>query len=109
MLYITKTVGYQCAVYDSDDGTIEWIPKEDIVAAKKRGFQFEVREITLEKEQCNFGVNKANIFANPYRITKSCGVYTIISCGKKLKFKVEGEMLHFNIGVYVPLKGVSLC
>ena len=51
MLYITKTVGYQCAVYDSDDGTIEWVSKEDI---KRSGFQFQVGEIRLRPEQCNF-------------------------------------------------------
>lgn len=106
MLYITKTVGYQCAVYDSDDGTIEWVSKEDI---KRSGFQFQVGEIRLRPEQCNFGRNRENIFASPYRISKVSGVYVMTSCGKKFKFKLEGDMLHFTIGVYVPAKGVNLC
>lgn len=106
MLCITKTIGYQCAVYDSDDGTLEWVTKEDVL---RSGFQFQKGELKLQKEQCNFGKNGENIFSNPYKITMLNGYYVMHSCGKKFKFRIENGFMHFTSGILVPVEGVRLC
>lgn len=109
MLCITRTVGSQCAVYDTDDGTIEWHTLEEVKQCEASGLQFQKGVLDLHVNQCNFGKSAENVFTD-YRIVSHGGdKYELVSksAGKKLKFRLQGGKLRFNIGVNVPQQEVN--
>lgn len=109
MLHITKTVATRSAVYDTDDGSLEWVFNSEIEKARSMGFQFKVGEILISQSECNFGKNKENIFKAGIRVIKKSGnVFEIASCGKKFKVRTDGRFIYFNCGIRVPAEGVDI-
>lgn len=101
MLHITKKVGSQFAVYDDEDGVLEWVSNDDIQKAKGLGLQFSTGEVTVAPNMCNFGKDGANIFAGASYSSKGSGKYEMTGGGKKFKFQLKGDVMKFTIGVNV--------
>lgn len=113
MFYITKVVGSQAAVYDTDDGTLEWFTLSDIRNYQSQGVEFVNSPVTVPHEMCNFGRNKENIFANYDVLHHGGNRYELLSksAGKRMKFRAlyspDGvAMLCFTVGVNTPADGV---
>ncbi|MDE6945812.1 MAG: hypothetical protein K2P14_01375 [Anaeroplasmataceae bacterium] len=109
MLCITRTVGNQCAIYDTDDGTIEWHTTDTVKQFESGGMQFRRGVLDLQQSQCNFGKNGENIFSD-YKIVHHGGdKYELVSksAGRKLKFRLQNGKMCFNIGVNVSAQGVG--
>ena len=113
MLYFLKRVGLNCAIVDTDDGAVDWIDMEELMALVKGGMSvtgvdatsgtLEPQEVILPGSKCNWDDGK-NIFAGvrSFMLNKRTGRFEMRSSGKK-KFKgvVLPGGLHFNSGVVV--------
>lgn len=97
MLYITRTVGYQSAVYDTDDGTLEWISNKDIESCIKGGMALKKGQPLIHAYMCNINKDHSNLFER-CSITKD----TIINkFGKKFKFKLDKDYLYLSVGLKI--------
>lgn len=113
MFYITKVVGNQAAVYDTEDGSLEWFTLEYLRRCKSQGFEFNHSTVTVPHEMCNFGKERTNIFKDYEVLHHGGNRYELLSKsgGKRLKFRAlynsEGiAMLCFNVGVNTPAQGI---
>lgn len=104
MLHITKKIGCQYAVYDDEDGTLEWVSQEELSKAKELGLKFNTDTVVVDKSDCNFGKNGENIFAsNPVYTYKGKDTFEMKACGKKFKFKLSAATITFTVGISVRL------
>lgn len=113
MLYITKVIGSQASVYDTDDGTLEWFSVQQLRDYKASGFEFIQGTVTVPHELCNFGKNHENIFGNYTILHHGGNRYELLSksAGKKMKFHLRNEdgrlMICFNVGINTPADGIE--
>jgi len=110
MLYITKTVGSQSAIYDSDDGTLEWIDNAELRQVIKGGIQVHNSlsdGLQLHAFQCNFNKDRSNLFET-CTISHICGKKYVIKdkFGKRYKACYNNNMLCMNNGIRVAMQEV---
>lgn len=102
MLYLTTTVGYQSAIYDSDDGTLEWIPNHEIKKCIEQGMEIKKAQPVISQAMCNINKDRSNLFENCKSVHVIGDSVTIINkFGKKFKGTQQGSTLYLNVGLIV--------
>lgn len=120
MFYFLKRVGCNYAILDSDDGVVDWIPKEELDSYIKDGIsitgvdsktgELKNQLVELSAVKCNWDGGE-NIFSNAssFSIAARTGKFELKASGsKKFKGKLikvddSDARLAFNMGVYVPI------
>ena len=94
MFYFVKQVGTNFGIYDSDDGTIEWITKQELLEYSKKVAIAGVSDgkpqsCTIESNKCNLD-NGRNIFKTCKSISiNNKGDFAIITTsGRKYSGKL---------------------
>lgn len=114
MLYVTKQIGNNYFVYDTDDGTIEFVPSEAVISyynqEKSKGVDaniiFANNPLIISADGCNWLPNKANIWSCIESVTCRShqeGKYVIKSSGKQFKatYLKDKGLLVFTNGIFV--------
>lgn len=103
MLYITKVIGCNAFVLDTDDWSLEFTSMETIKKAQANGLCFrEGISNPIEPEKCLWNKDGSNIFDN-CTISRSGKVFTLRSGGKTYKFKATPYGIEFSNGITVKL------
>lgn len=110
MFTLTRVIGSLCAIYDSDDGSLEWVSKEKAHEYNKEvsiygmnAGKFEPVSTLVEPKDCNW--NGKNVFETAIRFTADNNWNFILTVegGKKYKGIISADMLCFNNGIYLML------
>lgn len=116
MLYFVTRVGNNYGVLDTDDGSIDWISKEQFCEFAKlvhiEGFSdMKPRVVVLPSSKCNWSSSK-NIFKDVRSIIRYGSNEFILrtNSGKRFKgvllVRDNKYFLHFSYNVAVPISGV---
>ena len=116
MLYITKQIGNQYFVYDTDDGTIEFVPSDAVLSyysqEKSKGVNaniaFANSPLIISADGCNWLPNKVNIWSCVESVicrSPREGKYVIKSAGKQFKvtYLRDKGLLAFTNGILVSI------
>lgn len=102
MLYLTNTVGFQSAIYDSDDGTLEWVDNKEIKRCMDNGLQVIKERPVIRSNMCNINKDRSNLFEGcKFSTVTGDSVVITNKFGKKFKGKVQGNKIILNVGLIV--------
>lgn len=124
MFYFLKRVGCNYGILDSDDGAVDWIPKEefdgyvkdgvDIVGVDKKTGELTPQMVELPASKCNWDGSE-NIFTNvrSFAVTAKTNKFELKAVnrktfkGKLVKADTFTGRLEFNNGVYITITALD--